>query len=470
VPLNRATERPFDRRRHVSPVGIGAGLGRVETTDSWFDPQVEFLEIATVQTSGNATSGVQWKVYGPDKSGAYGGVQGVGGLEAVIGIGNASATPIVPNTISAVWSDMLGHVEAYTIPANISSGSATPGNVTPQSRSSGYGLLPGEAAVDRWSQTDATGTTTNLAATLAWQGRRMDASGYYSIGAREYNPVAGRFLSPDPLGQSASWDLYSYAGGDPINNIDCTGRSLVQAIQNLSLRPPTGQNTDTPIISGVTWTTPQTPVLGSPNIPSAPPQLTPYGAGIQASTDLSQTPSSTLSVGGSGTLFVPNPTSMLGVGVTGGGSVGVVYDGNLFDTRIQATVSVSPEAGAGAAAYAGVGYSYTESSSTPEPGGSTDWAYHGEAGYGTPVVASGSFDYKPSQSVSVSPPTSQGKITLPVQGGIAFYAAVGVTGSASWTSPSIGSILGSIFGGGGNPSNAATPFTISGTVTATVNH
>jgi hypothetical protein len=35
----------------------------VETTDSWFDPQVEFLEIATVQTSGNATSGVQWKVY-----------------------------------------------------------------------------------------------------------------------------------------------------------------------------------------------------------------------------------------------------------------------------------------------------------------------------------------------------------------------------------------------------------------------
>jgi len=36
----------------------------------------------------------------------------------------------------------------------------------------------------------------------------------------------GRFLSPDPLGHAASWDLYSYAGGDPINSVDVTGAGV----------------------------------------------------------------------------------------------------------------------------------------------------------------------------------------------------------------------------------------------------
>ena len=36
--------------------------------------------------------------------------------------------------------------------------------------------------------------------------------------------IVGKFLSPDPLGHAASWDLYSYCNGDPINNIDPDGR------------------------------------------------------------------------------------------------------------------------------------------------------------------------------------------------------------------------------------------------------
>lgn len=53
----------------------------------------------------------------------------------------------------------------------------------------------------------------------------MDPTGFYWIGARYYEPVAGRFLSPDPAGfEGSTWDLYSYCGNDPINNFDPTGR------------------------------------------------------------------------------------------------------------------------------------------------------------------------------------------------------------------------------------------------------
>jgi len=220
----RSIYDPLGRRIQTfyTPVASGnASTTAVETTNSWYDPQTEFLEVAVSSISGNGTggstssSGLQWKVYGPDNSGTYGGLQGVGGLEVVLDIGASKA--------SAVWSDLLGHVEGYSA---VAAYTATPGAFTLQSRSSGYGALPGEAVIPRWSVTSgATGANSTLVATLGWQERRMDASGYYCIGAREYNPVSGRFLSPDPLGHSASWDLYSYADGDPINKADVTGRS-----------------------------------------------------------------------------------------------------------------------------------------------------------------------------------------------------------------------------------------------------
>ena len=40
---------------------------------------------------------------------------------------------------------------------------------------------------------------------------------------RRYFPVVGRFISRDPLGESETGTLYSYAGNDPINNWDYLG-------------------------------------------------------------------------------------------------------------------------------------------------------------------------------------------------------------------------------------------------------
>jgi hypothetical protein len=44
-----------------------------------------------------------------------------------------------------------------------------------------------------------------------------------------YEPVSGRFLSPDPKGQAASMSLYDFCNGDPVNNWDPDGRCMEAA-------------------------------------------------------------------------------------------------------------------------------------------------------------------------------------------------------------------------------------------------
>jgi RHS repeat-associated protein len=74
----------------------------------------------------------------------------------------------------------------------------------------------------------------DLAESLAWQDRCLDPAGFYDLGARHlendhgvvlsYDPLSGRFLSPDPLGHAFSLSLYDYANGDPVNKVDPDGR------------------------------------------------------------------------------------------------------------------------------------------------------------------------------------------------------------------------------------------------------
>ncbi|MDE2515962.1 MAG: hypothetical protein KGL12_08045 [Rhodospirillales bacterium] len=51
-------------------------------------------------------------------------------------------------------------------------------------------------------------------------------SGLDLAGARAYDPVAGRWLSRDPLGEGADpqGNLYAYVGGDPVGAVDPSGR------------------------------------------------------------------------------------------------------------------------------------------------------------------------------------------------------------------------------------------------------
>jgi RHS repeat-associated protein len=84
-------------------------------------------------------------------------------------------------------------------------------------RFSSYGPVPGY-------QQSTLSLNTPVAQSLGWRGKRVDETGYINLGARLYDPVAGRFISADPLGHAASQDLYSFCGGDPVNRFDPTGR------------------------------------------------------------------------------------------------------------------------------------------------------------------------------------------------------------------------------------------------------
>ncbi|WP_395744068.1 RHS repeat-associated core domain-containing protein [Prosthecobacter sp.] len=201
----------------------GPQAGRTLTETSWYDPLVEFLEVG-LEVSWGATGGSitsherWWKVHGPDLSGGYGGLQGMGGLEAMVNEVTGEAVGFVDDT--------YGHILGFAAAPGVTSGSA-PANafvgITATfewnvGRFGGYGPLPGY-----WSAAIADGVATWR--TFGWRGKRMEVTGYYHLGARYYESGSGRFLSADPLGHGASMSLYDYAGADPINFVDPRGRS-----------------------------------------------------------------------------------------------------------------------------------------------------------------------------------------------------------------------------------------------------
>jgi RHS repeat-associated protein len=144
-----------------------------------------------------------WKVFGPDLNGRFGGLQGTGGLEAVILDADGTTTGVI--------NDQFGNGVA-----TVSGGTVT-WNTT---RVGAYGPLPGIVP-------QTLGDVTQLAAATAWRSHRIDPTGFYWLGARYYEPTSGRFLSADPAGHAASPSLYDYANGDPANRIDPDGRKVV---------------------------------------------------------------------------------------------------------------------------------------------------------------------------------------------------------------------------------------------------
>ncbi len=141
-----------------------------------------------------------WKVFGPDANGRFGSLQGTGGLEAVILDASGTTTGVI--------NDQFGNGVA-----TVSGGTVT-WNST---RVGAYGPLPGITP-------QTLGDVTQLAAVTAWRGHRIDPTGFYWLGARYYDPAAGRFMSVDPLGHAASRSLYDFCNGDPVNYFDPDAR------------------------------------------------------------------------------------------------------------------------------------------------------------------------------------------------------------------------------------------------------
>lgn len=179
-----------------TPVVNGATNSAMALTiDSFYDPQVEFGEVG-VAVNGQRT----WKIVGPDGDGGFGAMQGVGGLEATVRESDGSITPVLNDWSGNVLATISGTTAKWN-PVRV-------GGYGPEIGYESSVLTPGAALAD----------------TLVWRSRRIDPTGLYWLGARYYDPMAGRFLTPDPLGHSASMDLYSFCSGDPLNQFDPTGR------------------------------------------------------------------------------------------------------------------------------------------------------------------------------------------------------------------------------------------------------
>jgi RHS repeat-associated protein len=160
----------------------------------YFDPLYEFQELGV--TEGSKTT---WKLMGPDMDGQYGGQNGTGGLEGT--------SPYL-NTFNPTIADVNGNILA-TVTNGVVSWNG--------SRVTAYGAVPNYRPL-------ALGSSGSLAQKYAWRDRATESIGLTWLGANWYDPVDGRFLSPDPLGHADNITLYDFCGGNPLGYWDADGR------------------------------------------------------------------------------------------------------------------------------------------------------------------------------------------------------------------------------------------------------
>jgi RHS repeat-associated protein len=176
--------------------------------NSLFDPQVEFLELGV--SYGKTT---EWKLYGPDLNGVYGGANGTGGFDAV--------SPYL-SLFEPVISDFRGNVLGVVTNGVVSWNPARP---------TGYGAVPGYRPM-------ALGSGASVSLSSAWRGHWADITGYHGVGARTYDPVSGRWLSFDPAWNGQDPNGFSMSGGDPINSFDHDGRLSRNDYANTGVNQP----------------------------------------------------------------------------------------------------------------------------------------------------------------------------------------------------------------------------------------
>jgi RHS repeat-associated protein len=192
---------PLGRRMGTTTIFITNGVtvsNLPKMISQYFDPNVEFLEL------GETDSGVTtWKFYGPDVNGVYGGMQGVGGLEAVVN-GPRSASPVI--------NDIRGNALALY---NLTQASLVwfPSRVTAYSAVEGYRPLP-------------LADGAKIAQASAWRGKWADITGLYWIGNRYYDPVSGGWMSFDPVWNERDPNGFTFCGGEPIDFFDADGRGV----------------------------------------------------------------------------------------------------------------------------------------------------------------------------------------------------------------------------------------------------
>jgi RHS repeat-associated protein len=97
------------------------------------------------------------------------------------------------------------------------------------------GTLVGQNDYEPFGQTTQLGTGSSP---FAFQGRIQTVSNLYNFRARYYDPTTGSFISEDPAGISSDFNLYRFAGNNPANQRDPTGRLVSMAPVPTQPQPP----------------------------------------------------------------------------------------------------------------------------------------------------------------------------------------------------------------------------------------
>ncbi len=159
-------------------------------TTSFYDPAKQFQEIGV-----KCNEKTFWKLYGASN------------CDAIEDETGASAILI---------HDSLEHLTQVVTPHQTYQSRAPPSPYGPQA--------PPEFPNDLVS----------YAQSLNWHSSSQDPTGLIWLGKRHYNPITGRFLSPDSVSYPYCLDLYTYANGDPVNYIDPDGR-FASAVYNTAV-------------------------------------------------------------------------------------------------------------------------------------------------------------------------------------------------------------------------------------------
>jgi RHS repeat-associated protein len=140
-----------------------------------------------------------------------------------------------PTGLSQVVEEIVGGAVKGRYTYGLERISQTQGGVTSYYGYDGHGdvrfLMDGTGTVtdtydyDAWGNVVAsTGSTPNV---YMYQAEALDSeTGLYYLRARYYDPLAGRFLSVDPMADEGEHP-YTYAGADPVNGHDPTGTQTI---------------------------------------------------------------------------------------------------------------------------------------------------------------------------------------------------------------------------------------------------
>lgn len=187
----------FNRKLQTQTVPVTnsvAYASQLKTVTHLYDPLTEFMDLG-VRVDGRW----HWKVYGPDLSGEYGGLNGTGGWDATI-TGPATFYP----TIQDVRGNILGACDPTT------------GVQWNKARVTAYGSIPEH-------RPRSLGEGVSLWEAGSYRGRFPELSGHYIIGHRPYQPVGGSFIAADFVYDPRNQSDFSFCGGDPVNYTDPNG-------------------------------------------------------------------------------------------------------------------------------------------------------------------------------------------------------------------------------------------------------